>query len=117
MLDEPHFAGHVEGAANADRAVDEHPTDVGDRLLALALQQVVHCRPRIPEIAEEVADDHLHRQRSRGIVALRHRFDDHVQTFIDREHGPVETLERIPGVVGRRRTAAGSNHRCAASQA
>jgi hypothetical protein len=93
VLLEPQLGGNVEGAQEAHGAVHQHPPAVGEGFGHLALEQVVHPDPDIAQVAEEIADHRLDRQR-RVVVDLRHRADhEAVGLLVELEGGPVEGLE------------------------
>ena len=99
VLLDAHLGGHVEHPEDAQRGVDQHPSQVRGTVAALALEQVVDAGPDVLDVAEEVADGHFHRQRRHFVVADRQRLEHRlVHPFIEGVHGAVVTLPRIARV-------------------
>ena len=100
MLVEAHFARDVEGATDADGRIHQDAAPVVERIARLALQQVVHTDHQIGDVAEEIADHCLDRQRGHIVVTLGNRLrDGRIKHLVDREHRTVPALGRIVRVV------------------
>jgi len=102
MFFQPRVGGHIEETENPHRGVNQETPRIGSRILGLALKQVVHRDKYITHVGEEIAHPEFYRVRKRRIVALGHRLQHRfVQAFIEGEHGAVEALPRIPGILSR----------------
>jgi hypothetical protein len=96
MMREAPVGGGIEQADDAHRGVDD---ETGARLvgaLHLALEHVVHGRPRQAQIGERHMDPFAGRVRHAGAVPPRHRLDEHlVEEAVDLENIAIGRLERI----------------------
>ena len=107
--------GDVEHPPDPDRRIDEKPPDGLDRALGLQLQHVVGEHQRLADIREDMPDPGAQRLGDHRLVQHRQRPErDPVEELVDREHRPVETLERIAlgPVMPRPRRVRGSGGRC-----
>ena len=107
--------GDVEHAADPDRRIDEEAPDGLDRALGLQLQHVVGEHQRLADIREDMPDPGAQRLGDHRLVQHRQRPErDPVEELVDREHRPVEALERIAlgPVMPRPRRARGDGRRC-----
>ena len=93
------FGGDIEQPQDAHGAVDEKPARIAGGLDALALQEIIDRDEGIRDVAEEIADPRANEVGRNKFIALGHRANHHrVEPFVEGEHGPVETFDRILAV-------------------
>ena len=84
MLFQAEFASDIEQTKDANRRIDQQAADINAGIAHLALQSAIDTNPGVADIAEEVANPSLDRQRRDIVVHLRDRLGGiSIDHFID----------------------------------
>ena len=96
MLRKPKPGGDIDKTQQPNRAVHQKTIDRLLRSFGFALKNVIEESRRCAQVIEKIVDTVSDPLRKYGPVANSKRAKNHpVHCLVEREHGPVERLQRI----------------------